>query len=89
LWSPKDHHAVATVADGVVTLTGWVHYESEVAALSGVVRQLPGVIEVINKVTAEQPGSKPAFSPSPERSETPSLSAGFLAGGADLTRPDD
>ena len=65
LWSPEDHHAEAAVADGVVTLTGSVHFESEAAALEGVVRQVPGVIEVINKVTAEQPGYPPAFSPPP------------------------
>jgi hypothetical protein len=89
LWSPEDHHAQATVADGVVTLTGWVHYESEVATLGGVVRQVPGVIEVINKVTAKQAGAKPAFSPPPERSETSGFDARYLAGGIDLTRLDD
>jgi CBS domain-containing protein len=89
LWSPEDHHAQATVADGVVTLNGWVHYESEVESLGGVVRQVPGVIEVINKVTAKKAGAKPTFSPPPERSETPGFNAGFLAGGIDVTRPDD
>ena len=65
LWTPEDHHAEAAVADGVVTLTGSVHYEHEAAALEGVVRQVPGVIEVINKVRAHQPGYTPAFSPPP------------------------
>ena len=68
LWSPEDHHVEAIVADGVVTLTGSVHYENEASALEGVVRQVPGVIEVINKVTANRPGSKPAFSPLPNPS---------------------
>ena len=35
------------------------------AALEGVVRQVPGVIEVINKVRAHHPGYTPAFSPPP------------------------
>ena len=35
------------------------------AALEGVVRQVPGVIEVINKVRADQPGYRPAFSRPP------------------------
>jgi CBS domain-containing protein len=56
LWSPEDHHAQAIVADGVVTLTGSVHHQNDAAALEGVVRQVPGVIEVINKITTDQPG---------------------------------
>lgn len=61
LWSPDDHHVQARVMDGVVTLTGTVHYATEVDAVGSAVGQLPGVIEVVNRVSAEQPGAKPAF----------------------------
>ena len=55
LWAPEEHHVEASVLDGVVTLTGSVRYHSDVSAISGVIRHVPGVIEVVSRVTAQGP----------------------------------
>ncbi len=52
LWAPDEHSAEFSVRDGVVTLTGTVRRESDVSVLAAVVRQVPGVIEVFNRMSA-------------------------------------
>jgi CBS domain-containing protein len=55
LWAPADHSVEFSVRDGVVTLTGTVRREGEIAVLAAVLRQVPGVIEVFNRISARGP----------------------------------
>jgi CBS domain-containing protein len=57
LWVPPGHAVQAEVRDGVVILTGTVRQPQEVAIVGRAVRQVPGVIEVVNRVSG--PGPKP------------------------------
>ena len=47
------HHAVvrATVRDGVVLLLGRVEYRSALRAIEQCVREVPGVVEVRNRIS--------------------------------------
>jgi CBS domain-containing protein len=58
LWAPAEHSAEFSVRDGVVTLTGSVRYERDVKVLAAAVRQVPGVIEVFNRLSAREPDPK-------------------------------
>jgi CBS domain-containing protein len=52
LWAPSDHDAHATVRDGVVILEGSARCEADVNVLVAAVRQVPGVTEVVNRLSA-------------------------------------
>jgi len=54
LWSPAEHSAEFTVRDGVVTLSGSARTEGDVKVLGSVVRQVPGVIEVFNRMSVQK-----------------------------------
>jgi osmotically-inducible protein OsmY len=43
------------VCDGVVILTGTVPYRADIEVAVGVIRHIPGVIDVVNRVTCEEP----------------------------------
>lgn len=64
LWVPEGHQVHATVIDGVVTLTGTVRHQPDIGVICGVIRQVPGVIEVVSRLTDQQ-------------THPPSLSAGI------------
>lgn len=55
LYAPDDHKVTATVADGVVTLTGTIVFESERPVITGLAMHVPGVVRVIDEVTAQLP----------------------------------
>jgi CBS domain-containing protein len=59
LWAPDEHAAEFSVRDGVVILSGSVRRQSDVSVLAAAVRQVPGVIEVVNRLSARGPNSKP------------------------------
>ena len=54
LWAPPDHHVQAEVRDGVVILSGTVSGASDVVTVGRAVRQVPGVIEVVNRLKSDQ-----------------------------------
>jgi CBS domain-containing protein len=54
LWMPAEHSAEFSVRDGVVTLSGTARYEHDVKVLGAVVAQVPGVIEVFNRMSARE-----------------------------------
>jgi CBS domain-containing protein len=61
LWMPEGHAVQAEVLDGVVILTGSVLHPSDQRVVSSVVGQLPGVIEVVDRLTWREPEPKPAY----------------------------
>jgi CBS domain-containing protein len=61
LLAPEGHAAQTEVRDGVVILTGSVRYPSDRAVLADLVRQLPGVLEVVDRLTVREREPKPAF----------------------------
>jgi CBS domain-containing protein len=60
LWAPAEHSAEFSVRDGVVTLNGSARYDRDVKVLGTVVRQVPGVIEVLNRMSWRESDPKPA-----------------------------
>ena len=50
LWAPEGHQVHATVIDGVVTLTGSVRHQGDIGVICSVIRQVPGVIEVVSRL---------------------------------------
>ena len=59
LWTPPDHDAHAIVRDGVVILEGSARYQADVNVLMAAVRQVPGVTEVVNRLSARTPTPGP------------------------------
>ena len=59
LYAPESHRVEATVADGVVVLAGTVRYPQDAAVVTALVRQLPGVVEVVDRMEARE--SDPVF----------------------------
>jgi CBS-domain-containing membrane protein len=55
LSAPEAHDVTASVADGVVTLTGTVEYPSDIDIVSSVVAAVAGVVGVRSTVTAREP----------------------------------
>jgi CBS domain-containing protein len=51
IYAPEDHAVTASVKDGVVTLTGSVHYSGEVPVMEGLASNVAGVVHVDNHVT--------------------------------------
>jgi CBS domain-containing protein len=61
LWVPEDHAVATEVRDGVVILTGTVHYRSDAHVVSDMVRHVPGVLEVVNRVQWQEEDPKPSY----------------------------
>lgn len=61
LWAPDDHHVDYSVRDGVVVVTGTVVRPSDRAVVASIVRQVPGVLEVVNRLEATEPEPRPAL----------------------------
>jgi CBS-domain-containing membrane protein len=59
LRAPECALVEATVADGVVTLRGTVPFPIDVPVLSAIVWRLPGVVDVHNEMTPEEPNPEP------------------------------
>jgi CBS domain-containing protein len=59
LRAPENALVEATVADGVVTLRGTVPFPIDVPVLSAIVWQFPGVVDVHNELTPEEPNPAP------------------------------
>jgi CBS-domain-containing membrane protein len=57
--APENALVEATVADGVVTLRGTVPFPIDVPVLSAVVWRFPGVVDVRNELTPEEPNPEP------------------------------
>jgi CBS domain-containing protein len=60
---PEDHDVRAEVSDGVVTLTGTTRHPSDARIVEAQVARLPGVVSVVNEVTARE--SEPGVSAVP------------------------
>jgi CBS domain-containing protein len=61
LWAPEGHAVRAHVLDGVVTLTGSVRHPSDQQLVCSLIRQLPGVIGVADRLKWREPEPKPDF----------------------------
>ena len=59
LYAPEQHRVEATVRDGVVVLGGTVRYPVDAGVVVALVGQLPGVIEVVDRMEARE--SDPVF----------------------------
>ena len=61
LWAPEGHQIQPEVLDGVVHLYGTVRFPSDARYMSSVAAQIPGVTEVINRLSATEPDPKPSY----------------------------
>jgi CBS domain-containing protein len=61
LWAPDGHAIEAEVLDGVVVLTGSVRHPSDETVVCNLVRQVPGVIEVVDHLTPQGAEPTPAY----------------------------
>ena len=61
LWSPEGHAVSAEVRDGVVILTGTVRYRSDTHVVSDIIRHLPGVLEVVDRIQWQEKDPKPSY----------------------------
>jgi CBS domain-containing protein len=50
LYAPEDHEVTASVADGVVTLEGWVRSDADMPVIEGLAWRVPGVVDVVDRV---------------------------------------
>jgi CBS domain-containing protein len=75
LWAPDSHDVDVEVRDGVVILTGTVQHPSDRRLVHNLVAEVPGVIEVVDRLTSQTPDPKPA--PAPPGPNAPL--AGFLS----------
>lgn len=57
--APENALVEVTAADGVVTLRGTVPFPIDVPVLSALVWQFPGVVDVHNELTPEEPNPQP------------------------------
>lgn len=60
LWAPEGHHVDYEVRDAVVVLTGTVLRPSDRQIIGSIVHQVPGVLEVANRLTVAEAEPKPA-----------------------------
>ena len=60
---PEDHHVQFSVDDGVVTLTGDVQYEWDAPIVTGMVQQVMGVIEVVDRLSHRRPNPRSSAKP--------------------------
>jgi CBS domain-containing protein len=63
LWAPDSHAVQVEVRDGVVILTGSVAHPSDKRLVHNLVDDVPGVIEVVDRLTWRTPDPKPAGRP--------------------------
>jgi CBS domain-containing protein len=49
-YAPEDHEVTASVADGVVTLEGWVRSDADRPVIEGLAGRVPGVVDVVDRV---------------------------------------
>ncbi len=61
LWAPEGHHVDYSVRDGIVVLTGTVAHSNDRDVVASIVRQVPGVLEVANRLTPTEADPKPAL----------------------------
>ena len=54
-YAPDDHDVQASVVDGIVTLEGSVRSEGDIPVVEGLARDVPGVVQVISRVTFREP----------------------------------
>lgn len=54
LYAPEDHSVTAVVEDGVVTLIGSVRFSGEVPVVVGLASDVPGVVQVDNRITYDE-----------------------------------
>jgi CBS domain-containing protein len=59
-WAPQGHAVQAEVLDGVVILTGSVLHPSDRRVVHNRISQVPGVIEVADRLTWREPEPEPA-----------------------------
>ena len=59
LWVPEGHAVQAEVLDGVVILTGSVLHPTDQGVVCSLIRQLPGVIDVVDRLKWREPEPKP------------------------------
>jgi CBS domain-containing protein len=66
LWAPDSHAVEVEVRDGVVLLTGSVRHPSDKRLVRSLVGEVPGVVEVVDRLTWQTPDPKPELgSPGP------------------------
>lgn len=56
-WAPEGHRVEHHVRDGLVVLTGTVLHPADRDVLASIVRQVPGVLEVANRIAVAEPAS--------------------------------
>ena len=66
-WAPDSHAVEVAVGDGVVTHTGSVLHPSDKQLVLNLVGEVPGVIEVVDRLTWREPDPKQAFAHDPDR----------------------
>jgi CBS domain-containing protein len=49
-YAPEDHSVTATVENGIVTLDGMVRRDDDLPVMTGLARDVPGVVHVVNRV---------------------------------------
>jgi CBS domain-containing protein len=54
LWAPNDHAVKAEVIDGVAILTGSVRYPSDESIVCNLIRQVPGVVKVVDHLISRE-----------------------------------
>jgi CBS domain-containing protein len=59
LWAPDCHAVEVHVSDGVVMLTGSVRHPSDKRLVRNLVDDVPGVVEVVDRLTWQTPDPKP------------------------------
>ncbi len=57
---PDDHHVRFSVGDGIVTLTGDVRYSWDEPVVVSIVRNVPGVIDVISHIRHRERNPRPS-----------------------------
>jgi hypothetical protein len=65
LWAPDSHAVDVEVQDGVVVLTGSVPHPGDERLVRNLVGEVPGVIEVVDRLTWQTPDPKSAPPPDP------------------------
>ena len=60
---PENHHVQVSVDDGVVTLTGDVQYEWDAPIVAGMVQQVMGVIDVVERLSPRHPNPRSSAKP--------------------------
>jgi CBS domain-containing protein len=63
LWAPDGHNIEAEILDGVVILSGSVLHPSDQRVVCGLLRQVPGLVEVVDRLTWREREPKPAYAP--------------------------